>query len=116
MKTAHQSTSVLHSNNSYVNFSISKIKPQLSCMSFPYCMDEEEPSPQKKIPEKKTIMVSNRLFSDENQKSKNTNFMFKIENEPVPVNEYLSYELSEQINNGLYEVKILAEEIKQIKK
>ena len=79
-------------------------------------MDEEEVSPPKKKPQNKAIVISNRLFSDENQKRKNTNFIFKIENEPVPVNEYLSYELSEQINSGLYEVKILAEEIKQIKK
>lgn len=35
--------------------------------------------------------------------------------EKTPINEYLSYELSEEINFGLKEVKILADEIKHIK-
>lgn len=35
--------------------------------------------------------------------------------EKTPINEYLNYELSEEINFGLKEVKILADEIKQIK-
>lgn len=35
--------------------------------------------------------------------------------EKTPMNEYLNYELSEEINFGLKEVKVLADEIKQIK-
>ena len=66
------------------------------------------------MPKKYTI--SNRVHENNNVNEKSFKYIHNIENEPAPMNEYLSYDLSSQINNGLFEVKILAEEIKQIKK
>ena len=43
-----------------------------------------------------------------------TKFVEK-ELEEAPINEYLNYDLSEEINEGIRNAQVLAEEIKQIR-
>lgn len=63
------------------------------------------------------LKITNRVFTKKNENTNFREFSFnKIENEEPPINEFLCYDLSRQINCGLYEVKVLAEEIKNIKK
>ena len=41
------------------------------------------------------MAIKNRIFEEGKENEKQNYFMCKIENEPVPTNEYLSYELSQ---------------------
>lgn len=64
---------------------------------------KKKEKPTKKIPKYDLPYKNNKPFKP-------------FENyQKTPINEYLSYELSEEINLGLKEVKIISEQIKNIK-
>lgn len=55
------SMALVNSKNNYINFNSPKTQPEISRMSFPYFLDEEVQSPQKKT--ESITKISNRVFA-----------------------------------------------------
>lgn len=115
IKTSKRSSQILSKSPShqYISERIFKDKSQLCRIAVPYIFDEPQSYTEKQI--KKKEKPTKKIPKYDLPYKNNKPFKPLVNYEKTPINEYLSYELSEEINLGLKEVKIISEQIKHIK-
>ncbi len=99
----------------YVSERVFKDKSPLCRIAIPYIIEEGEQG-QARVGGKENLVAKKRKKVTQYGSVKAMRpFKPVLNYEKTPINEYLSYELSEEINFGLKEVRLLADEIKHIK-
>lgn len=98
----------------YICQRVFKDKPDLCRIAIPYIYEDiSEPKAMALSKQKQSKVKYSKPIPQYSKKS--NPFKASLNFEKTPINEYLNYELSEEINFGLKEAKMLSDEIKHIK-